>query len=228
MFSLSSADLNVPPKTDQEINIPIRFTSHEEKFVRAITPKERTPPAVHDTAAACDDDGHIFVYDSNPNQIHNHINEEQPGRLNIYIFKSINLSSFSATLPRKTERIHQWLSSCEIKESNNISPTNQVKMRCISKSVPHPASSLQYCQDKTVPPSIKNETEPGRFRSCLKIHLETNESPNHRSRQSSSTSKHHQRHQIILDEDLNTTDDEYFERNTLSPSFQRDHQAVYL
>jgi hypothetical protein len=96
-------------------------------------------------------------------------------------------------------------------------------MRCVTKPILRPTSSLQYYRDKTLspppPPPIKDEVEPVRFRSCLKIHLEANEPPHHRSRASSSTSKYPHRQQIILDEDLNTTNDGYF---------QRDHQAVYL
>jgi len=72
MFTLSSADLNVPHKSDQEIHIPIRFKSSDEKFS-----KERT---THNIAASCDDNGHIFVYDSNPNQ-------ESTGKFNLFILK---------------------------------------------------------------------------------------------------------------------------------------------
>lgn len=78
MFNLSSTDLHVPQKTDQAT---IRYISHDEK-----SPKEKTPPSIHDAAASCDDDGHIFVYDSNPNQIHHQINEEQTGKLKISLF----------------------------------------------------------------------------------------------------------------------------------------------
>ena len=57
MFTLSSADVNIPRRPDQEINIPIQFKPSEKKLS-----EERT---THDTVAACDDDGQIFVYDHN-------------------------------------------------------------------------------------------------------------------------------------------------------------------
>jgi len=101
-------------------------------------------------------------------------------------------------------------------------------MRCIAKPIRYPSPPTQHYPEKNLSPPINNEIEPGRFRSCLKIHLETNESINHRSRALSTTSKHHQQQQIISDEDLNLTDEEYFQQNTLSPSFQSDHQAVFL
>ncbi len=102
-------------------------------------------------------------------------------------------------------------------------------MRCIAKPMRHPSPSTPSYHEKNLSPPRNNEVEPGRFRSCLKIHLETNESTDHRSRASSATSKHHQRQQTISDEDFNITPDEYYQRNTLSPtSFHRDHQAVFL
>jgi hypothetical protein len=82
MFTLSSADLNIPHKSDQERKKPIRFQSPNEKF-----PKERI---THDTVASCDEDGHIFVY--GPNQ--NHTTEELSGKSNIFLLKLINLSCF--------------------------------------------------------------------------------------------------------------------------------------
>jgi hypothetical protein len=68
MFTLSSADLNVSHKPDQEIHIPIQVKSSNEK-------------TTHDTAASCDDDGHIFVYDPHPNHIH----EEPSSNCNIVL-----------------------------------------------------------------------------------------------------------------------------------------------
>jgi hypothetical protein len=140
---------------------------------------------------------------------------------------------FSAVLPRKTERIQQWLSSCETKEDVSvpkpISPNTQYKMRFIAKPNRHPSLSPQRYHEQTPPPSINIEVEPARFRSCLKIHLETNEPTNHRSRASSATSKPHQRQPTISNEDLDITEEEYFQQSTLSPvHFQRDHQAVFL
>ncbi|CAF4609599.1 unnamed protein product [Rotaria sp. Silwood1] len=224
MFTLSSMDLNLTHKTDQDINKSTRLKSYDEKFPkREVNSKEKTQ---QDIAASCDDNGHIFVYDSNSNQIDNHINEEQ-----------------TTTLPRQTERIQQWLSSCETKEeldmqnnlltvSQNTSPKNQLKMRCITKPIRQPSTSPQHYHDKKLSTKINNEfSEPGRFRSCLKINLEKNEpTKNYRSRASSITLKHNQRQKTILDENLNATDDddEYFERDKLSPSFQYDHQAVFL
>lgn len=94
-------------------------------------------------------------------------------------------------------------------------------MRCIAKPIRHPSLSP--------PPIINKQVEPGRFRSCLKIQLEPNESTNHRSRASSATSKYHQQQQpTIYDDDLNVTHEEYYQQMTLSPNFQRDHQAVFL
>ncbi|CAF4119662.1 unnamed protein product, partial [Rotaria sp. Silwood2] len=225
----SSIDLNLTHKTDQDINKSIRFKSYDEKLPkREVNSKERTPPP-QDTAASCDDDGHIFVYDSNPNETHNNNNNEEQ----------------STTLPRKTDRIQQWLSSCETKEeldmqnslltlSQNTSPKTQLKMRCITKPIRQPSASPQHYQDKNLSTKINNEfAEQGRFRSCLKIHLEKNEPiTNYRSRATSATSKYNQQPKTILDENFNTTDNdddnEYFKRNKLSPSFLYDHQAVFL
>jgi len=97
-------------------------------------------------------------------------------------------------------------------------------MRCIAKPIRHPSLSPQ--QNLSTP--INNEVESGRFRTCLQINLESNESTNHRSRVPSATSKYPQRQQTISDEDTNITEEEYYQQNTLSPSFQRDHQAIYL
>jgi hypothetical protein len=74
MFTLSSTDLNIPHKSNQEIHIPIRFKSSDEKFS-----KERI---THDTIASCDDNGHIFVYDSNSNQ-------ESTSKSDIFLLKLI-------------------------------------------------------------------------------------------------------------------------------------------
>ncbi|CAF0847476.1 unnamed protein product [Rotaria sordida] len=226
MFTLSSVDVNLTHKTDQDISKSTRFKSHGEKFSKQeINSKERIS---QDTAASCDDSGHIFVYDCNSNQTHNHNNQEQ-----------------STILPRKTERIQQWLSSCETKEeldmqknllilSKNTSPKSQLKMRCSIKPIRQQSSSPKHNHDKNLSTKINNDEfiEPGRFRSCLKIQLEKNESTtNYRSRASSATSKYNQQQKPIPDENLNVTDDDddkYFEQNKLSPSFQYDHQAVYL
>lgn len=75
MFTLSSADLNIPHKTDQEINMSLRLKSPER--------------ITHDTAASCDDDGHVFVYDPPPN----HNNEESTSKFLtiLFLFTVINL-----------------------------------------------------------------------------------------------------------------------------------------
>lgn len=101
-------------------------------------------------------------------------------------------------------------------------------MRCLTKSIRPTSSSPQNYSDKTVPSITDNDYEAGRFRSCLKINLEKNEPNSYRSRASSATSKYHQRQKPRLDENLNVTESEYFESNTLSPNFQYDHQAVFL
>jgi hypothetical protein len=101
-------------------------------------------------------------------------------------------------------------------------------MRCIAKPMRHPSPSTPSYHEKNLSPPRNNEVEPGRFRSCLKIHLETNESTDHRSRASSATSKHHQRQQTISDDDI-PEDEEFLPQRTLSPTnFYRDHQAVFL
>ena len=83
MFTLSSSDVHHSQQSDPTVNIPIRFIPRDEKLQREISPKERTPPIIHEPThvASCDDDGHIFVYDSNPN---NH--QEQTSNLNIHNF----------------------------------------------------------------------------------------------------------------------------------------------
>lgn len=200
MFTLSSTDINIPH----------------------ISPKEKI---TRDTAASCDDNGHVFVYDPPPNAI----NKEPTGKFFI-LFLSRLTFIFSVILPRHTDRIHQWLSTCEAKEANlssqrPTSPQTQIKMRCIAKPIRHPSLS----PPPILSPPINTQVEPGRFRSCLKIQLEPNELTNHRSRASSSTSKHHQQQQkTISDEDLSITHEEYYQQTTLSPHFQRDHQAVFL
>lgn len=60
MFTLSSADVNIPKKIDQEINIPIQIITSTDKI-----PKEKI---THDVTASCDIDGQIFVYESDPPQ----------------------------------------------------------------------------------------------------------------------------------------------------------------
>ena len=137
----------------------------------------------------------------------------------------------SVLVPPKTERIQQWLSSCETKQPeipnhsypkpSSTSPKTHVKMRCIAKSPP------RY-PEKRLSPIFTHEPEPTRFRTCLKIHLKTNEPTNARSRASSSTSKHYPLAQTNFDEDNHDTDEDYYQRQTLSPSFSRDHQAVFL
>jgi hypothetical protein len=102
-------------------------------------------------------------------------------------------------------------------------------MRSIAKPMRPPSLSPQRYHEKNLSPSINPEIEPGRFRSCLKIHLETTEPTNQRSRASSATSKSHQRQPQISNEDLDITEEEYFQQSTLSPvRFHRDHQAVFL
>ncbi|CAF4575384.1 unnamed protein product, partial [Rotaria magnacalcarata] len=62
-------------------------------------------------------------------------------------------------LPKKTERIQQWLSSCERKAELNMqnnlsslsqstSPNTQLKMRCITKSKRPPSLSPQLYYEK--------------------------------------------------------------------------------
>ncbi|CAM4917460.1 unnamed protein product [Rotaria socialis] len=212
MFSLSSTDLNLTHKTDQDIHsTSIGFKSYDGKY---------TKQPIENPAASCDDNGHVFVYNSEPNPIH----QEQP-----------------TVLPKKTERIQQWLSACERKEELNMqnnlsslsqstSPKTQLKMRCIAK--PNRPSSLspQLYYEKNLPTVEINEIEPTRFRSCLKINLEKNEPANHqRSRPPSTTLKYYHQQKSFANENLNfTNDDDYFERNTLSPSLHSDYQAVYL
>ncbi|CAF4953074.1 unnamed protein product, partial [Rotaria magnacalcarata] len=50
-----------------------------------------------------------------------------------------------------------------------------------------------------------------------------------RSRPPSTTPKYYHQQKSFANANLNfTNDDNYFERNTLSPSFHSDYQAVYL
>ncbi|CAF4813949.1 unnamed protein product, partial [Rotaria socialis] len=90
--------------------------------------------------------------------------------------------------------------------------------------------SPQLYYEKNLPTVEINEIEPTRFRSCLKINLEKNEPANHqRSRPPSTTLKYYHQQKSFANENLNfTNDDDYFERNTLSPSLHSDYQAVYL
>lgn len=73
MFTLSSADLNIPHRSDSEIHIPIQIQSSNEKYPTGVV--------TQDTAASCDDDGHIFVYDPHPSHGH----EEPSGKLKMFI-----------------------------------------------------------------------------------------------------------------------------------------------
>lgn len=119
-------------------------------------------------------------------------------------------------LPRKTEQIQQWLSNCETKDEQVSiehlpSPNIQYKMRCTAKIIP----------PKSPSPPTNHDLEPARFRSCLKIHLEsTDVSPNQRSRASSATTKYFERQQISYD-DLRSSDDDYYHH-------QSDRQSVFL
>ena len=72
MFTLSSADLNLPHRSDSEIHIPIQIQTSNEKYP--------TEVVTQDTAASCDDDGHIFVYDPHPP--HDHV--EPSGKLKMF------------------------------------------------------------------------------------------------------------------------------------------------
>ncbi|CAM4743302.1 unnamed protein product [Rotaria magnacalcarata] len=212
MFSLSSTDLNLTHKINQDIHsTSIGFKSYDEKH---------TKEPIENPAASCDENGHVFVYNCEPNPVH----QEQP-----------------TVLPKKTERIQQWLSSCERKAELNMennlsslsqstSPNTQLKMRCITKSKRPPSLSPQLYYEKNQPTVEINEIEPTRFRSCLKINLEKNEPANHqRSRPPSTTPKYYHQQKSFANANLNfTNDDNYFERNTLSPSFHSDYQAVYL
>ncbi|CAF0872469.1 unnamed protein product [Adineta steineri] len=223
MFVLSSADINILHKTNQEISPPIQFLTPNEKYSNTVSPKEKLSSPIDNTTASCDDHGHIFVYEPNLNQNHTHKNEEQ-----------------SVTIPKKSERIQEWLSSCDTREEsdsqnnlslrnhNTTSPTTQLKIRCMAKPMRYSSPvSPSYAQNHL--PSINNEIEPGRFRTSVKINLETNEPIIHpRNRLSSSTSRYYQQLQTIADQDLNITDHKYYQRHAISPSFQRDHQAVYL
>ncbi|UJR37809.1 hypothetical protein I4U23_030499 [Adineta vaga] len=218
MFTLSSSDLNMPQKSNHEINIPIQFITDDEKMSNQISPKEKLPSPTYNLAASCDDDGHIFVYDSNPNQTNN----EQ-----------------TVTSPKRTERIHEWLSTCNIREEvdpqNNLStsthdtsPTAQVKIRCTAKPIrPYSLSPINDHETNYLP-LTNDEIEPGRFRTSLKIHLETNEPTNPQTRIASVTSRQNLRSPSTYNEDSDTNDYRYCQRDTLSPSFSRDHQAVYL
>ena len=76
MFTLSSTDVNIPRKPDQDIHIPIHIQTSNEK-------------ATQDIAASCDDDGHIFVYDSQPNHFH----EEPTGKYILFSFDDSSISS---------------------------------------------------------------------------------------------------------------------------------------
>lgn len=138
-------------------------------------------------------------------------------------------------MPRKTERIQQWLSTCETRAEEasipqNLSPNNQYKMRCVAKPIRHPSPPSQpILSEKSLSPSNMNEVEPGRFRTSLKIHLEPNESTNPRSRASSATTKSQPRHPTISNDHHEIANEKYFSRNPLpSTGFPRDHQAVFL
>ena len=91
MFTLSSSDLNIPPKSDQEITKPIRIETSNEK-----SSKEKS---IHNnTTASCDEDGQIFVYDCNPNPI----NEQSQGKSYFFLLE-INkfLIFFSNNITKK-------------------------------------------------------------------------------------------------------------------------------
>lgn len=103
-------------------------------------------------------------------------------------------------------------------------------MRCIAKPIRHPSPpSQQHFPEKAKSPPRNDEVEPGRFRTSLKIHLESTEPINSRSRASSSTSRSHLRYPTISNDHHDVVDEKYFARNPLPPSgFPRDHQAVFL
>ncbi|CAF1152230.1 unnamed protein product [Adineta ricciae] len=217
MFTLSSADVNdAASKHSQETIIPIQIQSHKDKISNQINLTERVSSPAYNLAASCDDDGHIFVYDVTPTQTLKHSNDEQP----------------SATSPKRAERIQEWLSTCDTREQSDrqhdASPTTQVKIRCTAKSINHRIPSPPRYHESNHFPLKNDEVEPGRFRTSLKIHLETNELSHPPTRTVSATLKPYPRPSSTLMEESDTNDYQYFERNTLSPSFLRDHQAVYL
>ena len=81
MFTLSSTGLNLPHRSNPEIHIPIQIETSNEKYPTATT--------THDAnAAACDDDGHIFVYDSDPPQNY----EQSASKINLFTVYYIYLS----------------------------------------------------------------------------------------------------------------------------------------
>jgi len=196
MFTLSSADVNISPKIDQKINIPIQIVSSTEKNAN-----NKNIPEV---TASCDIDGQIFVYDSNtiPRQ-----SIDEPSGITVHVNIQSQQPFSLEMLPRKTEQIQQWLSTCDTKDECN----NQVqyKMRCTAKSIRPQSPS---------PPITQHDTEPGRFRSCLKINLENTEPTKQRSRASSATTKYFERHQTSYDE-MHSSDDDYY---------HTDRQSVYL
>lgn len=223
MFTLSSADLNIPHRSDSDIHIPIQIQSSNEKYPIEVVANDAA-------TASCDDDGHIFVYDPPDHR------EEPPGKSKRFtrFLQSIIFSFYLADSPKKTERIQQWLSTCETKPqeipaSRSLSPNSQYKMRCVAKATRHPSPPQQFQPEKNILPSANNAVEPGRYRTSLKIQLETNEPTHPRSRAASATSKSHSRQIPIFNEHHDIPDEKYFSRNPLPPNgLQRDHQAVYL
>jgi hypothetical protein len=134
-------------------------------------------------------------------------------------------------LPQKTERVQQWLSSCPARVDEcrqhhqqttmeHESRPTQLKMRCIAKPLRSTSTSPLYHPSKsTSTSSDRIDIEPGRFRSCLKIELDTNDYEHERIR--SSPMKHRHMQTPVQKQ----TDDRlqgFFEHHL------DDQQAVYL
>ncbi|CAF1130551.1 unnamed protein product [Didymodactylos carnosus] len=146
MFTLPSIDLsaNTTAQTE-ELTTPVQFTkSHQNSPIKELSHSLTTTATT--VAAACDEEGHIFVYSNSPTKQKSH--EIKTPRL------LLSPSSPRQSQTLSGERIQQWLSTCDVREddvdattvvlndqgttlSKNRIPTpeTETKLRFISKRV---------------------------------------------------------------------------------------------
>lgn len=86
MFTLSSVDINSTQKANTDKTRSPRSNSYDEKLPNENTTNTKVASSTQDTAAACDDNGQIFVYEQNQNQIPTFNKEEQSGEEKTALF----------------------------------------------------------------------------------------------------------------------------------------------
>ena len=104
-----------------------------------------------------------------------------------------------ASFPRTTARIQQWLSSCEVEANvkNSVQPlshtqaaansASELKIRCVTKPGRSSSRTPTGSPDKRSP-KTHNDIDPGRYRTCLKIQLDSDKLTENRDQATKSPS----------------------------------------